>query len=370
MPLKELNKHVITAIPVIEAISDAIFLEIIHHPSWQPFLTAASRLPDSSHLLVHRLLKNIVSRQSICPEISQMLLSLVLKSQDHSFIARFGSDLEGLRNLSAPDVIVIHEAICVLLNFGKNAEALSALLRLASGWIANQADISRDFASQVKFRDDRVLKGLKNDRTELLAQYALTVCTFSPDTLRCLNLALDEWVNSRKKVPLPVALFAIRIIPRAEPDEPSVVERFTALLQLCDTSDSQVSGELFRLLLVWITNGRQVRHCAGGFARGLFFSSALSSDTEKDFFRRCLTQLDPDAARDVGRRAAKSIIPPPRKKPRQVEALVHARRAAFLITDVWPNRKAEIISAIDSKVINAFSNRDATWMELAEIFTL
>jgi hypothetical protein len=354
------NNPASSFIPVLEAISDELFGKLIDDPIWQKFLGLVRRLQEND---IHRFIDILMLRQR-----SEIVVSFVLRSLDQKFVTGFAHRLGGLGDLSVSDLICVHDAICLLLDGPrKNSRGLCVLLQLAVHWFKAHIPVPREVKERVKFTDKGVLRWLQRDTSALITEYAVALCDFSPETLENLNSAVEELIQSPlgKSVSLPVVMFAFEIIRRADTNDVAIAERFSALVERCDTSDTEISEQIFGLALKWIRGGDPCQRAV--LFRDLFSSAQLTSQPEKEFFKIGLRALKHEAIRDIIAMTTRAMTVPPKQRNRQAAALENATRVAFLVSDVWPDRKDEIIKKIDPRVRASIDNKAGPWQKISQI---
>jgi hypothetical protein len=209
--------------------------------------------------------------------------------------------------------------------------------------------------------------------------YALHVAVLHPKNLRSLVETAKHVIRtatSAKPVTPAVVLLASRLaLVEFEKDENGLCDRLIEIFQRFQTNrigDDPLTADVFALSQACSSEAGRIRQPFVKFVVELFPSARLAADPEREFFAKALRNLSRDQIEGVIASSVQRLARYPKGRGTdqqvQAEVLRHAKQVAFLITDVWPEKRAEIRSKIDPEILKSFLTcSTAAWKKVIPV---
>jgi hypothetical protein len=360
---------------VLSAIDDNLFREIISDPVWHnvvPALQAASRDPEFS--AVNSLITELIERQTLCPSVHDILINLILGNvRTIAYLARFVGRLREVSPLTIADMKRIHDGIRLALGQCTDKErqaVLGTLLPIGTEFLRDHkiVDLALDCA-QVIF----VICRPMSDFRLPVVNYAVAVATHNERCLTELNAAIDKQFEecSRKLSVAPSIVLASKLAFIPSSSEAVVCDRLIQIFakyQPESVGSDVMIGDMFVTVRQWMVNAAgEFRACATRFALEIFPQTMLTCDVEKAFFVDVFRKMSSLEMEGLITRTCQSCTRCPKKTQNSQKILFAAKRAAFLVSDVWPEKKGDIVGQIPTEVLMTYPKHQRDWKQAVAV---
>jgi hypothetical protein len=307
--------------------------------------------------------------------VHNILINLILGDVPTiPYLAQFVGRLRAVHSVTIADMMRIHDRICLALGPGteKDRQAvLEALLPIGTEFLREHkvVDLELDCAQVILV----ICRPLPDFRLPVV-NYAVAVATHNPDCLDTLNAAIEKRFGERsKKFPVgpPIVVLASKLafIPRS--DEASVYSRLLLIFRKYQPefvgSDIMID-EMFVTVRQWMTNeAGEFRSCAAQFALEIFPQMRLTGNVERNFFVDVFQRMTPSETESLITTTCGSCERCPKKVQNWERVLFSAKRAAFLVSDVWPEKKADILRRIPWTITNTYPKNESNWKKIVTV---